>query len=50
MSGITQHTDYRQAISAIKRRIQATQTHAVFAAVDEVVPQPVGQLPWTRVR
>ena len=31
MSEITQHTDYRQALAAIKQRIQVTQTRAVLA-------------------
>ena len=50
MTDITHHTDYRQALGAIKQRIQASQTRAVLAVVGEVVPQPVGQLLWGHVR
>lgn len=34
MSDITHHTDYRQALAAIKQRIQQF----------ELVPQPAGQI------
>ena len=37
MSDITQHTDYRQAIAAIKQRIQASQTRAVLAVNAELL-------------
>lgn len=37
MTDITQHTDYRQAIAAIKQRIQATQTRAVLAVNAELL-------------
>ena len=37
MSEITQHTDYRQAIAAIKQRIQASQTRAVLAVNAELL-------------
>lgn len=37
MSDITQHTDYRQAIAAIKQRIQASQTRAVLAVNVELL-------------
>jgi hypothetical protein len=50
MTDITHHTDYRQALGVIKQRIQASQTRAVLAVVGEVVPQPVGQMPWGHVR
>ena len=50
MTDITHHTDYRQALGAIKQRIQASQTRAVLAVVGEVVPQAVGQLLWGHVR
>ncbi|MEZ6035137.1 MAG: hypothetical protein R3C17_18750 [Planctomycetaceae bacterium] len=36
MSEITQHSDYRQALAAIKQRIQAAQTRAVLAANAEL--------------
>jgi len=42
MSEITHHTDYRQALAAIKQRIQSSQ----FAFVS----QPVGQMPWGLMR
>jgi hypothetical protein len=48
MSDITQHTDYRQALAAIKQRIQTSQTCVVLAVA--FVPQPVGQMPWGHVR
>ena len=37
MSEITQHTDYRQALAAIKQRIQVTQTRAVLAVNTELL-------------
>ena len=37
MTDITQHTDYRQAIAAIKQRIQASQTRAVLAVNAELL-------------
>lgn len=37
MSEITQHSDYRQALAAIKQRIQASQTRAVLAANAEML-------------
>lgn len=37
MSKITHHTDYRQALVAIKQRIQSSQTHAVLAVNAELL-------------
>ena len=37
MSDITQHSDYRQAIAAIKQRIRASQTRAVLAVNAELL-------------
>ena len=37
MTDITRHTDYRQAIAAIKQRIQASQTRAVLAVNAELL-------------
>ena len=37
MTDITQHTDYRQTIAAIKQRIQASQTRAVLAVNTELL-------------
>ena len=37
MSDITHHTDYRQALAAIKQRIQTSQTHAVLAVNAELL-------------
>ena len=37
MGDITQHADYRQAIAAIKQRIQASQTRAVLAVNAELL-------------
>ena len=37
MSEITHHTDYRQALAAIKQRIQSSQTRAVLAVNAELL-------------
>jgi hypothetical protein len=37
MSDITHHTDYRQALAAIKQRIQSLQTRAVLAVNTELL-------------
>lgn len=37
MSEITHHTDYRQALAAIKQRIQTSQTRAVLAVNAELL-------------
>ena len=37
MSDITHHTDYRQALAAIKQRIQSSQTRAVLAVNAELL-------------
>lgn len=37
MSEITNHTDYRQALAAIKQRIQSSQTRAVLAVNVELL-------------
>lgn len=50
MGGITHHTTYRQAISAIKHRIQSSQIFAVPAMMNEIIPQPVGQMSFGHAR
>ena len=44
MTDITQYTDYRQAITAINQRIQASQTRAVLAVERDIENQLVAQI------